>query len=132
MNIGQAFPSDWLKAADLQGQSHAVRMDVVRMEDVGDPKGDKPVLHFQGKSKGLVLNKTNASTIAAAYGDETQSWHGQPLELFPSETDYQGRRVACIRVRVPAQAPAQPTPQNDGQPLGPAYDGPPPDDEIRF
>ena len=46
-----------------------------------------------------MLNKTNANTIADIFGEETDNWYGHPIEVYPSETDYQGKRVACIRVR---------------------------------
>jgi hypothetical protein len=98
------------------------------VEKIGDD--ERPVLHFQGADKGLVLNKTNANTIAAIFGEETDNWFGHPLEVYPSETDYQGKRVACIRVRAvqaaaPAPAPA-PAPVQTTAPAGAT----PFDDEI--
>lgn len=104
MNISGAFPSDYLKAADLGGRPYRMAMGRVTLEKIGDD--ERPVLHFQGADKGLVLNKTNANTIASIYSEETENWFGQPIEVYPSETDYQGKRVACIRVRA-VQAPQQ-------------------------
>ena len=59
MRISSAFPSKYLKAADLQDKQVTVRMSHVETETIGDD--DRPVLYFQGKEKGLVLNKTNAN-----------------------------------------------------------------------
>ena len=68
MRVSQAFPSNYLKAADLQGRNVPVTMNRVEMEDIG---GDhKPVVYFNGKDKGVVLNKTNANNIAQLYGDD--------------------------------------------------------------
>lgn len=103
MNIKSAFPSKYLQASDLQGQEVGVQMAGVATETIG--QDSRPVLHFVGKSKGLVLNKTNATMIALSYGDETDAWRGQAITLFPTETDYQGKRVACIRVKVLATTP---------------------------
>jgi hypothetical protein len=100
MLITQAFPSKYLKAADLQDRNITVIMDRVEMEDIGDD-GDKPVLYFQGKEKGLVLNKTNSNTIAVVYGEETDDWAGKELILYPTMVDFQGRSVPAIRVRHP-------------------------------
>jgi hypothetical protein len=75
MRIGQAFPSEYLKASDLMGRTVKVTMSHVEMREVGD--GPKPILHFVGKEKGLVLNKTNSNNITAAYGDETDNWQAQ-------------------------------------------------------
>ena len=55
--------------------------------------------YFEGKSKALVLNKTNANTITDRLGPETDGWVGRGLTLYPTEVDFQGRRVAAIRVR---------------------------------
>jgi hypothetical protein len=69
------------------------------MRDVG---GDtKPVLFFQGKTRGVVLNKTNATNIAVAYGDDTDHWAGKEVILYEAMVDYQGRSVAAIRLRSP-------------------------------
>ncbi len=108
MDINAAFPSNYLKAADLGGQDAALVISHVAMEDIG---GDvKPIVYFVGKERGLVLNKTNASTIADQHGGETDMWANKQITLFPSQTDFQGKQVACIRVRIGvAQQVPQPT-----------------------
>lgn len=105
MKIGSAFPSNFIKCEDLQGRPVQVKMNYVKFEDIG---GDnKPVLYFIGKEKGMVLNKTNANMIAELYGDETDGWSNQTVELYPTKTDFQGKRVDAIRVREPANGAAQ-------------------------
>jgi hypothetical protein len=99
MKISACFPSEYLKASDLEGRSVRVVMDHVEMRDVGDDT--KPVLFFQGKSKGVVLNKTNSTNIAIAYGDDTEEWTGKEVILFEAMVDFQGRSVPAIRIRSP-------------------------------
>jgi hypothetical protein len=99
MLISRAFPSAYIKAEDLDDKNHCLIMDRVKVEEVGDDT--KPVLYFRGAKKGLALNVTNAKTIAAAYGEETDDWMGQELILFPTVTEFQGRTTPCIRVRAP-------------------------------
>jgi len=107
MNINGAFPSNYLKAADLNGKTARVAISRVVTEDIG---GDhKPVMYFKGKEKGMVLNKTNATNIAMAYGYETDDWIGGEIELFPTMVDFQGRSVEAIRVKVPPRRPAAAT-----------------------
>lgn len=113
MNISGAFPSNYLKASDLQGRRVPVTISHLRMEDIGDDH--KPVLYFHGKEKGLVLNKTNANMILEITGtEETDHWKGKSIELYPTKTDFQGRRVDAIRVDYPGsantQTPAPPPP----------------------
>lgn len=102
MRIDAAFPSNYLKASDLQGEMVTVTMSHIKMEPVGED--NKPVLYFAGKKKGLVLNKTNSYVIAETYGPETDAWVGQRIQLFDALVDFQGRQVAAIRVRIPKAA----------------------------
>ena len=99
MDINQAFPSKYLKASDLRGQAVDVTIGGVKLEKVGDD--DKPCLYFNGKEKGVVLNKINSSTIAVLYGDETDGWTDKPITLYPDKTNYEGKIVDCIRMRGP-------------------------------
>ena len=97
MRVSDAFPSKFLKADDLKGQTAQLTIDHVEMDDVGDDR--KPIAYFQGAKKGLVLNVTNARAIAALAGDDMNAWGGMPIELFSTPVSYQGRMVDAIRVR---------------------------------
>ena len=99
MNVNEAFPSKYLNATDLGGRPATVRMGDV-MQEVLD-RENKLVLYFQGKKKGMVLNKTNATKIAETYGQETNDWYDKVIELYTAEVDYQGKTVEAIRVRAP-------------------------------
>ena len=133
MRIDAAFPSKYLKAADLQDRAVTVSMSHVAVEEIKSMRGmdTKPVLYFQGKEKGLVLNKTNSNAIAKLYGEETDDWVGQPIEIFPTTVDFQGDMVEAIRVRAPRK--------KNGAATTTAAPAPPPaptahdlDDEIPF
>ena len=130
MQISQAFPSNYLKAADLQGRNVTIKIDRVETEKIG--QDSKLVLYFQGKEKGMVLNKTNANNIAHLYGEETDDWKGGEITLFEAMVDYQGKTVPAIRVRAPQRKPAQV--QTAPQRMKPADDqrSAAMDDEIPF
>ncbi len=108
MNIESAFPSKYLKAADIpDGQQVPVTIDRVGVEDPsgnGDPDENKPVIYFTGKKKGMVMNVTNKNTIVSAYGTDTDNWCGKPILLYKAETSYAGQMVPCIRMRIPKGA----------------------------
>lgn len=114
-NINEAFPSKYLKASDLQGRQVTVKMDRAQYENIGDDR--KLVLYFQGKEKGMVLNKTNANNIGHLYGDDTDNWNGEEITLFEASVDFQGRTVPAIRVKGPQKAkpaaPKQAAPADD-------------------
>ncbi len=99
MLMNEAYPSKFLKAEDLQGRAAKVTIGSVVYETVGRER--KVAMYFQGKERGIILNKTNANAIAAAYGQDTDQWVGGIIELFPTMTDYQGKQVPAIRVRIP-------------------------------
>ena len=107
-DIMNAFPSDYLKEADLMGSPKILTMISVSVEKVGDDT--KPIVRFQEETRGLVLNKTNANMISDVYGRETDNWSAKQIELYPHTTEFQGRMVPCIRVRKPAtqQTASQP------------------------
>ncbi len=105
-NIQDAFPSNYLKAADLKGRAVVVTIDRVEFEAIGQKREMKPVLYFAGKEKGVVLNKTNANKIMQITASPvTEEWKGQAIVIYPTETSFQGDMVDCIRVRaVPPNA----------------------------
>lgn len=107
MHIDSAFPSKYLKASDLQGRNVTVKMGRVEQEKIGDDM--KLILYFQGKEKGVVLNKTNANNVAAIYGGETEDWYGKGITLVEAMVDFQGKSVPAIRMRAPPRnaAPAR-------------------------
>ncbi len=129
MKISNAFPSEYLRAADLQGRNVKVTMDRVEMAELGNDH--KPILFFKGKDKGLVLNKTNANNIAVVYGDDTDEWEGKELILFEAMVDFQGKTMAAIRVRPPSVRDRQPSRSAAPQPSHSEID-PPLNDDIPF
>lgn len=131
-NINDAFPSKYLKASDLQGRQVTVKMDRADYEVIGDDR--KLILYFQGKDKGMVLNKTNANNISFIYGPNTDDWNGAEITLFEAMVDFQGKTVPAIRVRAPQRKPAAAT-QSHQRPLEPAGDNgrrTDMDDEVPF
>lgn len=103
-NINEAFPSNYIKAADLKGRQVSVKMDRAEYEMIGSDK--KLILYFVGKEKGMVLNKTNANNIAMIYGDDTDDWRDQEIVLFEAMVDFQGKTVPAIRVKAAVRKPA--------------------------
>jgi hypothetical protein len=107
MKVGEAFPGQYIKAADLQGKRVVVVIDDVRMEDIGGEQ--KPVIHFRNKDRGMVLNRTNASAIVDLLGtDDMDEWAGHSIVLYPTRVDFQGKRVDAIRVDEAPKSKVQP------------------------
>jgi hypothetical protein len=132
-NINDAFPSNYLKASDLNGQQPVVTIDRVAFEAVGRDKEMKPILYFAGKEKGMVLNKTNSKNIANLVGSyETDDWRTFRIRLYATHVEFNGETVEAIRVKAAgnghATAPARPQPPPQAPPEAPALT----DDDIPF
>ena len=117
--VTEAFPSNYLKAADLNNNTVKVKIDRVVFEEIGQNKDKKPVMYFDKVKKGLVLNKTNALGIAATHGDQMEDWRGKEIELFSQMVPFQGQNVPSIRCRAVAEAATSPLAAADpNDPIG--------------
>ena len=118
-SIHSAFPSNYIRAVDLGTHRVTVTVSHLRMEDVGGDGEKKPVLYFQGKERGLVLNKTNANSVCEVAGtDDYTQWAGVKIVLYATTTDFKGKTTPCIRIdRVPGQVqPPPPPPEAEEDP----------------
>lgn len=106
MKIDKMFSSKFLKAADIDEiadedtQTAVVVIDRVEMAEVGQDQQEKPVVYFEGIEPGMVLNKTNATSISKLLGNDTDEWTGKAIGLFTTEVDFSGQQVLAIRVRL--------------------------------
>lgn len=124
-NINEVFPSDYLKADDFGGIEGAPVLaeishtTIERMKD----NTDKICVHLRGYDRGLLLNKTNATTIASYAGPETDDWGGVQVVVYVAMVEYQGKTTEGIRLRQPKVKPAakpvtpKPAPQGDPRDL---------------
>lgn len=100
MSVKELYPSKsgFLKASDLQGRTVKVKISETGVSHFDG--GAKLNLTFLNKEKKLTLNKTNASILADALGDDEKLWVGKEIELSPAKTTFQGALVDTIRVQV--------------------------------
>lgn len=102
------FDAKFLRWFDLNGKPALVEITGVAKQKLTLPGGkqdERGVLQLrlvQGhitNVKPLVLNKTNAATIAGIHGDKPTGWTGGHIVLFEDQTQCKGKTVPCIRVR---------------------------------
>lgn len=111
------FPSNYLCAEDLKGQPMHVTItgtnaDELRVE--GGAMKKSYLLSIAEHAKKLVLNKTNAKTIAVMYGGEARKWRGQRITLYPTTCKLKGKTVPCIRIKdVQPSGASTPPPRED-------------------
>lgn len=110
LTFDQAFPSKWLKAADLDPDTSTVlTIKDIASEPIGQDREMALVVYFKElPNKGLILNKTNAMTLASLYGRDPNAAIGKKIGLFVTEVTFSGRLVDAVRIssKVPqARAP---------------------------
>lgn len=104
------FESHILRVWHLQGKQRLFRIyRVTALTSVIVDKGVRkqsrqPKLELATRDGELVplpllLNKTNAKTIAQLYGKRPADWVGKWIQLYPTTTEVGGETRDCIRVR---------------------------------
>ncbi len=126
-NIDDVFTTKYLKAYDLQGREPVVTIAQVELEPMGRTRELKVIVYFEGKTKGLKLNKTMALKIAQIAGSsQTEQWVGTAVQLYVSTADFGGENYDVIRVKAPTAAAeltqrvSVPAHQGGGRPVTPA------------
>lgn len=94
------FLSLYMSAEKIPAEERKFTIAAVKAEKVGPEQEQKAVVYFAEAEQGLVLNKTNASVLDEAYGNETEDWIGKPVVMFRGQTKFGGKTVPAIRLKV--------------------------------
>lgn len=111
MNIFSSEMFQYLVAEMLPTDGRTISMTIknVDEEKVSSARGDqvKVAITFNERPKRLLLNKTNARTLAKALGLETNDWRGATVTLGVEQIKVGRETVPSIRVKAatPAQRP---------------------------
>jgi len=85
--VSELYPSQWLRAADLRGRAVIVIVTRCTLEEVNGIGGtaDRAILDF-GRTKRLILNKTQCQSMANITGSEAfADWPGHRIQLTPAQ-----------------------------------------------
>jgi hypothetical protein len=63
--------------------------------------GRKPVVKFVGQDRQLILNRTNSFILSNAFGDETDLWAGEEIQLSAIDVVFNGKIVRGTSISVP-------------------------------
>jgi hypothetical protein len=99
------YGSKYLSVADLKDREPKLvigKVEVVELREKNGATKLKRVVWFNGATKGLVVNKTNAKKLADSYGKKAADWVGQNIELYAEDTQFgKGVRVRPLRKPTP-------------------------------
>lgn len=100
-NYMDFFPSTYMRAADILEPTQ-LRIVKVEPETVGED--NRLVVTFAEDVKPLVLNKTNAKSIAKIAGTpDYKKWGDVVVELYTKDIEYRGETFNAIRIREPSK-----------------------------
>lgn len=110
--VSKTYQGKWIKASDLMEGDAMFTIRTVKEETLGrgPTQQNKLCVYFHETVQALALNRTNASTLAAMLGDDTDGWRGHSITLIASETTYGGETVDCVRVKAPSRSRPRPEP----------------------
>ena len=94
------YGSRFLAATDVKAPVSATieRVSYEPFTRPGEPTRTKCVLHFKGGRKPMVVNKTNANAMAAAFGKAFDNWVGKRVSVRAEQTVFAGKPTLGLRV----------------------------------
>lgn len=100
VDFDQLYPGRFLKSGELLGKKVTVTIDDVTIDELEGEKGKKiqGILYLRGKSKQIVLNKTNGICLKAMFGRKLGDWIGKRIVIFAGTTKFGADTVDCIRI----------------------------------
>ena len=100
MKVSDAFPSTYLAASDLNGETLKVTISGYRMFRFPDQDKDRLILGFSDNDKELVCNITNANMIVEVLGtDDMDAWIDKPIVLKSERVPFGGKITDALRVQ---------------------------------
>src|SRR5262245_17110877 len=94
------YGSKFLSAADVKTPvvARIERIDHEKFARPGEPTRIKAVAYFKGGKKGMVINKTNANNLAAAFGKKFADWVDKRVTVKAEPTNFGGKPTLGLRL----------------------------------
>lgn len=104
MDVNDLFPSKYLKHSDAEPDIIVTisRITQEKMKNNDGKEEQKPVIYFSEQEKGMVLNRTNANTLAELFGSDIGNWTGERVTLTSVEVDAFGKMQKALRFKAAA------------------------------
>ena len=105
------YGSKYFSVPDLKGQRPRRTIGKIEVTELKEKDGStrrKRILYLEGEDKPLVVNKTNATKLAMAFGKSSADWVGGRIELYPEMTTLGKEGVRLQPLRTVAKTPPAP------------------------
>ena len=123
-DLDDCYGSKYLSASDLGDKKIRTRIGKIRKETMRQQSGaerSKFVIYFTTLDKPMVLNATNKNVLVEKLGKVPASWVGADVGLYTENTQFAGKPVKGLRLRVlgPAKTAAKAAPAKPTKPAKP-------------
>jgi hypothetical protein len=103
-SFNDLYGTKYMSADDTDEEGFIGTIETVEFHNMRDG-GTKAVAFFEGRDKGVVLNKTRARVLANISGSkEWEDWQGIRVKVTAGTTDFAGQEVDCIVFKAPPSA----------------------------
>jgi hypothetical protein len=102
LSFDELYPGTYLKAGEFQGKAVTLTIKTITREMLSNGSGgEEPAVtvSFAETEKQFVMNKTNASSLRAMWGDDSGEWIGKRLTLHPVK-DESGLSESGLAIRI--------------------------------
>lgn len=110
MNVFKLF-GEYISATDFEGKDVTLKIERVEHKEIEDEekktRAERWILYFEGARKPLLLNRTNATCIAAMFSSESEAWAGHRVTFYTTTIEsgkFKGEKA--VRVRGSPELPA--------------------------
>ena len=121
MKRSDAFPSRFLSSDEVGDKQYKLIIGHVEPEEMTDDDGKTktvPVCYFQNTEKVMRLNATNWDTLEAAYGEDSDDWHGKTAIVYVDPRVKFGKKfVKGLRLRISSASNPPPPRPGGGKPI---------------
>lgn len=101
MNVLSIFKGEYISALELGDKKPTLTISsvkVAKLEDTNGKMKDRPVVFFSETDRGFVLCKTNALSLSAMFGEETDTWTGKKVTIYSEMVQVGPEKKAGIRI----------------------------------
>ena len=119
-DLDDCYGSKYLSAADLGDKKIRTRIGKIRKETMRQQSGaerSKFVIYFTTLDKPMVLNATNKNVLVDELGKVPANWVGTDIGLYTENTQFGGKPVKGLRLRVLGPAKTKAAPAKPAKPM---------------
>jgi hypothetical protein len=100
--------NEWMKGSDLE-EGERLTLTIDKVYEHTFPSGqEKIVFEFLEHDQKMPLNKTRQDKMEDLFGDDTDDWAGQKIDVYQTDVQFGGKTEIGIAIGKPLRKKARP------------------------